>query len=234
MKASAATADGSYTSRLEAVLGRRDIQLKLEQFVVDAQERLLGERSQPAVLNQATVRTLVVAAFPSIRGADLAKVHAVRFDVPQSQVLFKGRETFAHRFWLYFLGAVVLLSVGLVMTDDRRSSVKLIGKWLVGITVAHLLVLWILPVVIVPAVTTNPWAHLVAASAGGGGDRDRPRRARDRRGRVLVGRPLHPGAPASPRVAARGSRLGRPASTGTDRGTRPSTSGSPRATRSPS
>src|SRR3954464_9230991 len=78
VKAAAAT-NGVYTNRLEAVLARRNIQLKLEQFVVDAQERLIGERSQPAVLDQATVRTLVTAAFPSVRGADLAKVHAVRF-----------------------------------------------------------------------------------------------------------------------------------------------------------
>ncbi len=163
--ASAATTNGAYTNQLDAVLARRDIQLKLEQFVVEAHERLLGERSAPAVLDQATVRTLVVAAFPSVRGADLAKVHAVTFDVPQSQALFKSREALAHRFWLYFLAAVALLAIGLVTTDDRHAAVRLIGKWLIGITVAHLIVLWIVPVVLLPAVTTNPWAHLVAAVA---------------------------------------------------------------------
>ena len=85
--------------------------------------------------------------------------------MPQSQALFKSRQALAHRFWLYFLGAVALLTVGLVTTDDRHATVKLIGKWLIGITVAHLVVLWIVPVVILPAVTTNPWAHLVAAVA---------------------------------------------------------------------
>ena len=162
---SAVQTNRAYANHLDAVLARRSIQLKLEQFVVDAHERLLGERSQPAVLDQATVRTLVTAAFPSVRGADLAKVHAVTFDVPQSQALFKGRQAFAHRFWLYFLGAVVLLTVGLVTTDDRRSTVKLIGKWLIGITIAHLIVLWFLPVVLLPALTTNPWVHLIAAVA---------------------------------------------------------------------
>jgi hypothetical protein len=155
----------TFTNKLDAVLARRDIQQKLEQFVVDAHERLLGERTQAAVLDQTTVRTLVTAAFPSISSADLAKVHAVKFDVPQSQTLFKSRQALAHRFWLYFLGAVVLLAIGLVTTDDRRAAVKLIGKWLIGITLAHLLVLWLIPVVILPAVTTNPWAHLVAAVA---------------------------------------------------------------------
>jgi hypothetical protein len=162
---SATASKAEYTSQLDAVLRRHDIQLKLEQFVVDAHERLLGERKQPAVLDQATARTLVKAAFPSVSAADLNRVHAVRFDVPQSQAIFKGREAFAHRFWLYFLGAVVLLVLGFVMTDDRRSALKLVGKWLVGITVAHLIVLWIIPVLIVPAVTTNPWALLVSAVA---------------------------------------------------------------------
>ena len=163
--ANAASANGAYTNQLESALSRRDIQLRLEQFVVDAHKRLLGESSQPAVLDQATVRSLVTAAFPSITAAELAKVHAVTFDVPQSQALFKGRQAFANRFWLYLLGAAVLLTAGLVITDDRRAAVKLIGKWLIGITVAHLIVLWFVPVVILPAVTTNPWAHLVAAVA---------------------------------------------------------------------
>jgi branched-subunit amino acid transport protein AzlD len=165
VSAGSATTNSTYTNQLDAVLARPDIQLKLEQFVVDAHERLIGERTAPAVLDQATVRTLVAAAFPSVRVADLAKVHAVTFDVPQSQALFKGREALAHRFWLYFLGAVVLLALGLVTTDDRHAAVRLIGKWLIAITVAHLIVLWIVPVVILPAVTTNPWAHLVAAVA---------------------------------------------------------------------
>jgi len=165
LSAGATANKGAYADRLDAVLRQHDIQVKLEDFVVDAHERLLGERSQPAVLDQATVRTLVKGAFPTMSAADLEKVHAVRFDVPQSQTLFKGRETFAHRFWLYFLGAVVLLAIGFVTTDDRRSALKLVGKWLVGITVAHLIVLWIVPVLILPAVTTNPWAQLVSAIA---------------------------------------------------------------------
>src|SRR5438477_5123242 len=130
VKPAAARTNGTYTNHLDAVLGRRDIQLKLEQFVVEAHERLLGERTAPAVLDRATVRTLVAAAFPSVRAADLAKVHGVKFDVPQSQALWKSRQALAHHFWLYLLGAVALLSVGLVATDDRHATVKLVGKWL--------------------------------------------------------------------------------------------------------
>jgi hypothetical protein len=153
-----------YVTRLETVLGRSDIQAKLEQFVVDAHERLLGQRTQPAALDQPTVRTLVATAFPTMSAADLAKVKSVTFNVPEAQALVKSRETLAHRFWLYLLGAVVLLTIGLVTTDDRHASVKLIGKWLIGITLAHLVVLW-MPVLILPAVTSNPWAHFVASVA---------------------------------------------------------------------
>ena len=92
-------------------------------------------------------------------------MHAVKFNVPQSEVLFRGRETLAHRLWLYVLGAVVLLTIGLVTTDDRKASVKLIGKWLIGITVVHLVVLWFIPVVVLPNVTSDPWAHFVASVA---------------------------------------------------------------------
>ncbi len=78
----AVATNSTYTNHLDTVLARPAIQLKLEQFVVDAHERLLGARTAPAVLDQATTRALVAAAFPSVRGSELAKVHAVKFDVP--------------------------------------------------------------------------------------------------------------------------------------------------------
>jgi hypothetical protein len=167
INAATATRSGerALTNRLDAALNRRDIRVKLEQFVVDAHDRLIGARSQPAVLDQTTARTLVAAAVPTLSAADLAKVHAVRFDVPQAQILVKGRVALAHRFSLYFLGAIVLLALALVTTDDRHATVKLIGKWLIGISVAHLVVLWIVPVVLLPAVSTNPWVNLVASVA---------------------------------------------------------------------
>ena len=68
------------------------------------------------------------AALPSISASDLANVHAVTVDVPQTQALFRSREVFAHRFWLYFAAALVLVAAGVAMSEDRRSSVKLIGS----------------------------------------------------------------------------------------------------------
>jgi hypothetical protein len=153
------------TPKLEKVLDRPDIRAKLEQFVVDAHDHLIGKTTKPAALDQQTTRTLVSAAVPNISLQDLAKVHAVTFDVPEVGALSSSRRALAGRFWLYFLGAVVLVAVGIAMSDDRRAAVKIVGGWLIGISVVHLFVLWILPVFVVPHVTNNPWAGLVAGVA---------------------------------------------------------------------
>jgi hypothetical protein len=153
------------TPKLETVLNRPDIRAKLEQFVVDAHDRLIGKTTKPAVLDQQTTRTLVSAAVPDVTLQDLSKIHAVTFDVPQVGALSASRRTLAGRFWLYFLAAIVLVALGIAMSTDRRGSVKIVGAWLIGISVVHLFVLWILPAYVVPHVTNNPWAGLVAAVA---------------------------------------------------------------------
>jgi hypothetical protein len=48
---------------------------------------------------------------------------------------------------------------------DRHGTIKLIGKWLLGISAAHLLVLWILPVMVVPQLSNSPRVSLVASLA---------------------------------------------------------------------
>jgi len=164
----ATTAASSQTvlaGRLAAVLDRRDIRTKLEQFIVDAHQRLIGEGTKPAVLDRATVRTLVTAALPHVTAKDLAKVHAVTFDVPQMGALVSARHALKDRFLLYLLGALALVALAIATSRDRRATVKVIGSWLVGISVAHLIVLWVLPVVIVPHVSNSPWAGLIAAVA---------------------------------------------------------------------
>ena len=42
---------------------------------------------------------------------------------------------------------------------------RTVGRWLIGISLVHLVVLWVIPVLIVPAVTSSPWAALIAAVA---------------------------------------------------------------------
>jgi hypothetical protein len=152
-------------TKLDAVLDRPDVRAKLETFVVDAHDDLVGASTKPAVLDQATVRTLVAAAVPSLSPADLAKVHAVTFHVPRVGTLATTRDALADRFWLFFAGAVVLVAAAIVTTRDRRATLKLVGAWLVGISVMHLVVLWVVPVLVVPRVSNSPWADLIAVVA---------------------------------------------------------------------
>jgi hypothetical protein len=152
-------------ARLEVVLDRPDLRAELEQFVVDAHDELIGTRSSPAMLDRSTVVTLVAAALPAASPADLAKLPPITFSAPQAGVLAASRTALANRFWLYLAGAVALVAIGLATTSDRRATLKLVGRWLLGISVVHLLVLWILPVVVIPHLTDDPWAALVAALA---------------------------------------------------------------------
>jgi hypothetical protein len=158
-------ANAAAEQRLSAVLDNPGIRTRLETFIVDAHERLIGLRAQPAVLDKGTVDQIVHAALPTLSAAELAKIPPVKVDVPQVAALNHSRNALHHRFWPFTLGALILLGAALAFGQDRRSTVKLIGRWLIGISVVHLVVLWIVPVMIVPRVTTNPWASLVAAVA---------------------------------------------------------------------
>jgi len=160
-----ATNTPAFANQLDKVLDRHAIRTKLENFVVDAHDVLIGKTTKPAVLDQTTTRTLVRAALPTMSAADLARVHVVTFKVPRVGALSATRRAVTDRFWLYFFGAVALIALAIVTSRDRRTTLHTIGKWLIGISLADLVVLWIIPVVILPNVTNNPWAGLIAAVA---------------------------------------------------------------------
>jgi hypothetical protein len=151
--------------RVNAVLDRKDIRTNLEQFVVDAHDRLLGQGTGPAVLARPTVDAIVHAAIPTLPAAELAKIPPVRIDVPKAAPIAASRSALRNRMWLYTLGAIVLLAIALVTTRDRRATLKIIGAWLLGISAFHLIVLWVLPVLVLPNVTSNPWVGMVSGVA---------------------------------------------------------------------
>lgn len=164
--ANAADAKAAVAQRLNAVLDRRDIRVKLETFVTDAHDVIIGKTTKPAVLDQNTVQTLVGSAMPNLTLRDLAKVHAVTFSVPRYGSLVAGRKALADRFWWYFLGATALVSAAIALSKDRRGTLKLVGAWLIGISVVHLLVLWVVPVALLPRFSHSPWVGLTSAVAG--------------------------------------------------------------------
>ena len=61
--------------------------------------------------------------------------------------------------------AALFLGGAIVLSRDKRQTLRTVGRWLIGISLVHLLVLWVVPVLIVPAVTSSPWASLIAAVA---------------------------------------------------------------------
>lgn len=95
--------------------------------------------------------------------ADLAKIPAVSIPIPQQAGLSAGTGAMRSRWPWYALGSAALLIAAIVVTGDRRATLQLIGRWLIGISVVQLLVLYVVPVWIVPRVTSNPWADLVAS-----------------------------------------------------------------------
>ncbi len=164
-KPTTASTNAAVEGRLTTVLDRPDIRTHLEQFVVDLHRRLVGEGTGPAILDKSTIATLVAAAVPNLSAADRAKIPPVRVTVPRFGPIAAGRSALQHRMLLYALGAIVLLAAAIATSRDRRATVKLVGAWLVGISVAHLLVLWVIPVVIVPHLTSSPWAGLISGVA---------------------------------------------------------------------
>ena len=57
------------------------------------------------------------------------------------------------------------MATALALSEDRRSNVRTIGTWLIGLSLVQLLVLWLIPVHVVPAVTDNVWALTVSKVA---------------------------------------------------------------------
>ena len=165
-RANAPATKTAIAQRLDAVLDQHDIRVKLEDFVTDAHDVLIGKATGPAVLDAHTTRLLVSAAMPQLTLADLSKVNAVRFSVPRYGALVTSRNTLAHRFVWYLLGALVLLTAAIALSQDRHGTMKLIGKWLIGISVAHLLILWFVPVIVLPHISHSPWIGLASAVAG--------------------------------------------------------------------
>lgn len=148
---------------ISTALGRVEVQEGLVRFVGELHDRLIGVGSGPVVLDQHIVQELAAAADPGLTLADLAKIPAASIPIPQQAGLAGATGTMRSRWPWYALGSATLLVIALVMSSDRRATLQLIGRWLIGISGVQLLVFYIVPVWIVPRVTSNPWADLVAS-----------------------------------------------------------------------
>lgn len=152
-------------SRISTVIGAPAIRDALEQFVTDVHRRLIGETDKPAVLDPGTTRLLVASAVPTATPSELDRIPAVTFDIPAETPLRTLHTTVGQRLPWFIGAALLLLGASLLLTADRRSALRTIGWWLVGISAAHLVVMWLLPIVVVPRFVSGPWPPLIAAVA---------------------------------------------------------------------
>jgi hypothetical protein len=152
-------------SQLADVLGRPEVQTQLEGFIVDVQRNLLGETDAPAVLSQADITRIVTAALPDVPANELAALSGVSVNPPKVGALSSLRRLVHNKFGLLVALAAVSLAAAVALSRNRRQTLATVGRWLIGISLVHLLVLWIIPVYLVPAVTSSPWASLIAAVA---------------------------------------------------------------------
>lgn len=165
-----APGDAAVQQRLADALGSQVARTGVEDFLTEAHRSLIGEENRTVTLDAATVDALVAAAIPGISPEEMSAIPPVSYDVPRIGVLLGPRRFLADHAWMFASGAAVLVGVGMAVSKDRRSSVKTVGRWLIGISLGHLLVLYVLPVFVVPALTDNPWVHLatnVAKALGG-------------------------------------------------------------------
>ena len=154
----------SVQSQLATVLADPAIQRDLETFIGDLHRVVIGEMTGPVTLAQSDVFRLVVAAAPSTPPDTLAAIPPISFDPPVTPI--NGlRAAGAHWWWLIGLGGIALVATALAMSEDRRSNVRTIGTWLIGLSLVQLLVLWLIPVHVVPAMTDNVWALTVSKVA---------------------------------------------------------------------
>jgi hypothetical protein len=161
----AAEPGAAATSKLADTLADPAIEADLSRFIGDVHRRVIGVGSGPVTLDQAAVDRLVTAAVPTIPPSELAKIPPVSFDVPRTSALSSSRRLVADHWWLIGIVGVALVAAGIATSDDRRDAVKLIGKWLIGLSLVQLVFLWIVPVWLVPAASDNVWVRVVAKVA---------------------------------------------------------------------
>lgn len=179
-----APGDAALQQRIADALGSQVARTGVERFLVDAHRTLIGVPTDgsaaagPAgaddrsvTLDAATVDALVSAAIPGISAEQLAAIPPVNFEVPRAAAFLGPRRLLADRAWMFALGAATLVGIAFAVSTDRRGSVKTVGRWLVGISLTQLVVLYVLPVLVAPKVSDSPWVRLasnVARALGAG------------------------------------------------------------------
>jgi hypothetical protein len=160
-----------FRGQVEDALASPALTDPLADVVVEVHRRLVGEATGPVVLDPTLVTAVLQQAAPTLDPALLAAVPQVHFDVPRASPLETARERLPGLLSTGATVAVVLVAAAFVIHPRRDRLLLRLGGWLLGASVVELLLLYLIPVVVAPALVDNVWTGLVAevatASTGG-------------------------------------------------------------------
>lgn len=137
---------------VDGLLGDDGVVDSLATTVAAAHLRLIDRDAPPATIDTSAMSTLSGGVVPE----------AYTLDVPTLTPLDAAR-----RFIDRWLPTVAVMAAGLVLAgvalhpNHPRALVQ-VGYWLVATTLLQVVVGWIVPVIVVPAVLSSPWADVFA------------------------------------------------------------------------
>jgi hypothetical protein len=139
----------------DATLARPDLAPAFSTILRDVHARLIGTATGPVTIGPDLVAQVV-------NDPRAAQLPAVSFTVPTISPIDTTRRALAKYTPVGLLFAVLLAGAGLALHPSTATALRTIGGWLIGASLVQLLLSYGVPVLLVPALTDNPWAQLVA------------------------------------------------------------------------
>jgi hypothetical protein len=145
-------------ARVRAVASTAPGAALLATVVRDAHARLIGERDTPVRI---TGRQLVDAT--QMQAA--AEVPPITLDVPRIAILAAIDSIIGWLVPLAGIATIALVAIAMATHPDRSALFKTLGLGLLLLALVVLLVAYVVPRFVIPALSTNPWANVPARLA---------------------------------------------------------------------
>jgi hypothetical protein len=130
----------------------------LGQFVEDAHARLVGEATGPVELDAAQLAPLL--------GDQLAQqVGPVTWSVPTYSPLETARDRLDGLVATGLVVAIGFVTAGFLLHPRRDHALRTVGGWALAACLWQLVIAWLIPVVVLPEVTDNPWVGIASGVA---------------------------------------------------------------------
>jgi hypothetical protein len=145
-------------ARVRAVASTKAGAALLATVVRDAHERLIGERDAP-------VRITGQQLLDATQMQAAAAVPTITLDVPRIGILAAVDSVITWLVPLAGFATIALVAVAMATHPDRSALFKTLGLGLLLLALVVLVVAYVVPRFLVPALSTNPWANLTARLA---------------------------------------------------------------------